>query len=480
MAKTAASATTGTVYVLRDPRDLRVCYVGATTVPLATRLNGHLSSPASDALRAWIAELKAVGLVPMIEPLREGVPVAGLAVAETAEIHARTLRREPLLNVNGKAAAGRIVAEREAEKARRRQLTHWRAVGVRIRAVAGPLPPGFDTAVVLSDETWEAIQEVAAVHAAMQEARAQPPKPLHEISDPDHYLPESARLLGEFGRAVREAEGFLLGDAYHQVGLADDWGRWEEQVRKCVEAAAGIKHFTSRYEAGRYLALVRWYLAVMPPWRRLAYRCGIPAAGPEFHAWVTDEEDVREALRIVEKREPFIGRAADAISGDDPYAPGLLDILDALTTVYSRRRLEPGAVGPVLRLFARHGCLDKKMAAALLTVDPHALDHIYGPDDATRIDHDLDLPAGTVAQVICHLGGRLKHNDGLHTLVKRVDAQLPVAALPDITDDGIHTPGVRAIVASLIMTGRIKASVSEATAYVAMVRAWWTPRPLRN
>ncbi|WP_405103000.1 hypothetical protein [Micromonospora sp. NBC_01412] len=167
MAKTAASATTGTVYVLRDPRDLRVCYVGATTVPLATRLNGHLSSPASDALRAWIAELKAVGLVPMIEPLREGVPVAGLAVAETAEIHARTLRREPLLNVNGKAAARRILAEREAEKARRRELTHWRATAARIRAVAGPLPPGFDTAVILSDETWEAIQEVAAVHAAM-------------------------------------------------------------------------------------------------------------------------------------------------------------------------------------------------------------------------------------------------------------------------------------------------------------------------
>lgn len=480
MAKTAARATTGTVYVLKDPRDLRVCYVGATTVPLATRLNGHLTSPTSDALRAWIAELKAVDLVPMIEPLRGNVPVAGLAAAETAEIHARTMRREPLLNVNGKAAALRILAEREAEKARRRELTHWRTTASRIRAVTGPMPPGFDTAIVLSDETWEAIQEVAAVHAAMEEAHAQPPKPAHEISDPDHYLPESARLLGEFGRAVSEAECLVLNDAYHQVGLADAWGRWEDEVRKCVEAAAGIKHFTSRHEAGRYLALIRWYLAVMPPWRRLAHRCGIPAAGPEFHAWVTDEEDVREALRIVEKREPFIGRAADAINGDNPYEPGLLDILDALTTVYSRRRLEPGAVGPVLRLFARHGCLDKKMAKALLAVDPYALDHIYGPDHATRTDHALNLPAGSAAQVIRHLGGLLKHNDGLRTLVKRVDAQLPVAALPDITDEGVHTPGARAIVATLIAAGRIKAPVPEATAYVTTVRAWWTPRPPRD
>ncbi|MEU1749034.1 hypothetical protein [Micromonospora arida] len=480
MAKTAAEATTGTIYVLKDPRDLHVCYVGATTAPLATRLNGHLTSPASDALRAWIAELKTVGLVPMVEPLQENVPVAGLAAAETAEIHARTMRREPLLNVNGKAAALRILAEREAEKARRRDLTHWRTTASRIRAVTGPLSPGFDTAIILSDETWEAIQEVAAVHAAMEEAQAQPPKPVHEISDPDHYLPESARLLGEFGDAVREAESLVLADAYLQVGLADAWGRWDEQVRKCVEAAAGIEHFTSRYEAGRYLALVRWYLAVMPPWRQLAYRCGIPTAGPEFHAWVSDEEDVREALRIAEKREPFIGRAADAVNGDNRYEPGLLDILDTLTSVYSRRRLEPGAVGPVLRLFARRGCLDKKMATALRIVDPHALDHIYGPDHATRIDHDLDLPAGTAAQVIRHLGGLLKHNDGLRTLVKRVDAHLPVAALPDIADDCVHTPGARAIVAALITAGRIKAPVSEATAYVTAVRAWWTPRPPRS
>lgn len=477
MVTTAVDAATGTVCVLKDPRDLRVRYVGATTVGLTTRLAGHLTSPASEAVRAWVAELKAAGLLPIIEPVRESVPVAKLSAVETAEIHARTMRGEHLLNINGTAAALKILAEREAKKARRRDLARWRATATRIRTIlGGPLAPGFDTGIVLSNETWEAIRYAADVHQALEDVDARPATPVHEIPDPDNYRSDKARLLGEFGHAVGAAQRLVITDAYHQLDLGDLWGLWDKHVRECVEAA-GNRQFSSRDEAGRYLALIRWYLTVIPPWRHLANRCGIQPVGPEFHSWVTDDLDVRAALRVAEKGEPFIGDAADAISGVHSYEPGLLDILGALAIVYSRQRLEPDAVGPVLRHFARHGHLDTRMAKALLTVDPHALDHVYGPDHATRIDQDLHLPAGTAVQVVRHFDALLKNNESLHAVVKRADAQLPVAALPDVTEDTVFTPGTRAIVAGLITAGRIKAPVAEATAYLTAVRAWWTPRP---
>ncbi|RSM64903.1 hypothetical protein DMB66_18490 [Actinoplanes sp. ATCC 53533] len=417
-------------------------------------------------------------MTPVIEPLRQNVPVGRLKAAEDAEIHDRTLRREPLLNVNGKAAALKILEERAEAKHRRRELTFWRATAARIRAVTSPLRPGFDTTVILSNETWAAVEQVAAVHEAMEAARKEPPRPRHEINDPDNYLTESARLMSVFGRVVDEAEHLVVDEAYRQVGLEDLWGIWKEKVHECVLATASTRRFANRQEAERYLALIRWYLAVIPPWRLLAHRCGIPKAGPEFHAWVTNDEDVRTALRIVERRDPFVGRAADDFVREGQFGPGLLlDVLDTLTTVYSRRAVHPGAAGQVLRLFARHGYLDDQTKKVLLTVDPEALDRIYGPDHGARIDTDLDLAPGTGAAVIRHLGTLMKNNEDLRVLVKRVNAQLPVAAIPDLDDNLAWAPGARAVVASLISAGRIKAPQPQATAYIDALRAWWTPRP---
>jgi hypothetical protein len=466
----------GTVYVLKDPRDLQVRYVGATTVSLAARLEGHLSRPSSEPLREWIADLKTAGLVPIIEPLRKRVPVASLDAVETAEIHRRTMRREPLLNIIGTAAALKILREREAAKARRRELALWWATGARIRAMTGPLAPGFDTPVGLSDETWNAVDAVATIHDAMTDADRQPPKPRHEISDPDNYVSERAELMINFGYAVDNAHRLLAEEAW-TMGFDGRWGFWNDKVRECVEAAAGNRHFADAAEAGRYLALISWYLSVIPPWRQLAYRCGIPPSGPEFHAWVTDDEDVRTALLIVEKREPFVGRAADDISrvADAGSEPGLLEILDVLTVVYSRRTPEPGPVGRVLRFFARDGQLDERMAKVLLRVDPDALDRVYGPDHATRIDSEFNLPVGTAGAVVRRLSQLMRNNEGIDRLVQRIDAELPVATLPDIKSDWGPAPTIRAMIGGLIAAGRIKAPEADATEYLARVRRRWTP-----
>lgn len=58
--------TTGSVYVLTDPRDGTIRYVGKTTKPLSERLAGHLASPTNPAMRLWISVLSAQRLVPTI------------------------------------------------------------------------------------------------------------------------------------------------------------------------------------------------------------------------------------------------------------------------------------------------------------------------------------------------------------------------------------------------------------------------------
>lgn len=55
------------IYVLTDPRNHEVRYVGRTMMPLAVRLNQHLSDKGSVRKRQWIAELKELGLKPIIE-----------------------------------------------------------------------------------------------------------------------------------------------------------------------------------------------------------------------------------------------------------------------------------------------------------------------------------------------------------------------------------------------------------------------------
>lgn len=57
-----------TIYVLRDPRDNAIRYVGATCQLLSKRLQSHLHEPAIQK-KLWIDELKLQGLRPVIQPI---------------------------------------------------------------------------------------------------------------------------------------------------------------------------------------------------------------------------------------------------------------------------------------------------------------------------------------------------------------------------------------------------------------------------
>lgn len=56
-----------TVYVLRDPRDKQVRYVGVTRQPLNKRLSEHIGDHGHSMKHRWLKELKSAGVRPIIE-----------------------------------------------------------------------------------------------------------------------------------------------------------------------------------------------------------------------------------------------------------------------------------------------------------------------------------------------------------------------------------------------------------------------------
>lgn len=60
------------IYVLRDPRTGVVRYVGKADDP-GVRLRGHLRYPDGRAKAAWVAELAAVGMAPVMQVVERAV-----------------------------------------------------------------------------------------------------------------------------------------------------------------------------------------------------------------------------------------------------------------------------------------------------------------------------------------------------------------------------------------------------------------------
>jgi hypothetical protein len=80
--KRRAVPTTARIYVLIDPRDFEVRYVGMTTRPLRVRLNAHMRDRRGDNYRIrWINALRREGLRAIIAEIEE-VPVEDWAKAE--------------------------------------------------------------------------------------------------------------------------------------------------------------------------------------------------------------------------------------------------------------------------------------------------------------------------------------------------------------------------------------------------------------
>ncbi len=90
----------GTIYLLFDPRDRRVRYVGQTKRHFSARLEEHVNDP-QDSTRGWVEELRRVRLRPEMYIFAE-VPFALLDPVELAVMNfGKHVLGWKLLNVKG-------------------------------------------------------------------------------------------------------------------------------------------------------------------------------------------------------------------------------------------------------------------------------------------------------------------------------------------------------------------------------------------
>lgn len=154
---------TGTVYGLVDPRDKQTRYIGQTVRPLPVRLSGHYGkSNKVPKVRAWVAELRAADLRPLIVPIREGVPKGDLLTAELEEITRIVAAGGALLNEQSTALGREILREREAADRAAAEMAGWRELAdAAMTTLGGPVPPGEipDTGVI-AGEAWELWSQV--------------------------------------------------------------------------------------------------------------------------------------------------------------------------------------------------------------------------------------------------------------------------------------------------------------------------------
>jgi hypothetical protein len=162
---------TGTVYVLTDPTNGLVRYVGSTLTPLRARLSGHLHAArdlgrpdATAPVAVWVRALLERGLRPTIIGLREA-PEAALRAVERAEIERHYDEGWPLLNVRDSPGASyQLHPERKLAAARAR-VRRLAGVGGDLLAAAERDAATLETQMRELD-AWRA--ELAVLDAARQ------------------------------------------------------------------------------------------------------------------------------------------------------------------------------------------------------------------------------------------------------------------------------------------------------------------------
>lgn len=448
-----AEATHGIVYGLVDPRTNQVRYVGQTKQTLDQRLKGHYGK-ASRRVRAWLEELKEAGLKPLTVPLREGVPADDLQDVETEEITriigaGGTLLNEVKIGLGRDLNHRRLAAEKTA---------CWGDLArVTLNLLGGPLPPGDLPAVEIPDSAWRYMAQV---------------------------------------RPGRDQDGIEWRRPYDDqraLHVAGRWSdlRWIGNERFCKQmdymfSVATELPWRSRSDAARAIGLIPWLMAAVEPWWHLAAVGGLELDVAAFTAWAGRDAGTREALEFllsIEDDGMFrLIRLADTRHNE--WETGTGHLLATIAASYSGGEVE----GPLrndicesLRKFADDHELTQPMADLLMTLDPQAMDHAFGPDIAADFDRDLGLDAGTSGRVLRALVENLEQSSRVGEAVRKAADRslqtLPVATLPDYGRwHGSNIPAARSISASLVNASLAEPDSVTSAEYVAKVRGLWTPQ----
>ncbi|WP_143175438.1 hypothetical protein [Cryptosporangium aurantiacum] len=259
------------VYGLFDPRTDALRYIGRTTGTLAARLAGHRGHPPSPAMRRWLDDLRAAGLVPRITPLRDNVPAEELADAELTAIAEHALAGADLLNEAGVATA--LCALREQRRAAQR-TAGWRRLAEELRSAGAGLAAPWPVDYALSPKTWDVVHTLAT-------------RPV-----------DSSRYSEEVQRTFRYSEicDWLLRDARPALPPVHHDADLHEEINTCVAGAYEALTAPTPDAVAAYISAVPWLRIVVAPWRGLAQYAGLPHEGSEFASWVTGDPSIQEQL----------------------------------------------------------------------------------------------------------------------------------------------------------------------------------------
>lgn len=461
-------AKTGTVYVLIDPRDDRVRYVGATTQMLKDRLQGHMTRAAA-RVKAWIDDLAADGLTPRIEPISEGVPESQLRDREREEITRRLIAGDRLLNEAATAQGRRHIERRSEEERIERERSAWEHVANQVRSiVGGPLAPGDVAPIPISPTVMTDYQ--ALLRARDEAARVPAATEFERAVQKTQFDRAHEQISEALWRSVQPFWGELR-------GIADR--RFDEVLEGRVYAAFK-EPWADLEDLPRYLALLPWGIMAVGPWAALAERAGMDITGAEFIDWVSDDVDVREALHVLLVRAG--GRmgplsALDNFNNLSRPSTGLIAMTAAHSTSFELPRVLNGQVVAFLESIVRDGQLTPAMGDLLQRLDRGALDRLLGPNIVAGVDAQLGLPAGASTDVLTLVLERstAQNMDSLRRIVNRAKGRFPTVETPDFRFFvGNTVPMLRSITASLVASGAIPSPADQTPAeVVAEVRTLW-------
>lgn len=464
-------ATTGTVYALIDPRNNQARYIGATTRPLRTRLQGHMTNGAP-RVKAWVDALAAAGVTPQIVAIAEGVAAEDLNQAERAEITRRLIAGEKLLNESGTAPARKHIEQQRELARQERERAAWEHAAHQVRAVVGgPPPPGDIPPLPLNEKALAAYHAIARVMDAPAEGFAA--QDYEQLNKSTRLMLMREKAGEDLWRSTRGLWGCLRGTAQQSF----------DTILSARVGSVFTDRWTNLEAARRYLALLPWGMVAVGPWAALAEHAGLDASGQDFIDWVSDDPSVYEALEVLLLESG--GRMGPLSVLDDHdyhFRPSIG--LVVMTAAHHPGFDLPEALHPFVKAFldgmVRGRQLTPAMADLLLEVDPRALDNVLGADIVSGIDAELGLPAGTSGRVLTALIER--HGQGyqfgqLDRAAARAAGAFPTVPAPDFGGwHGATTPMFQAVAAALMVAGVLPAPQGQtATTCASEARRMWWP-----
>lgn len=453
--------TTGTVYVLIDPRDDRVRYVGATTKTLKARLKGHRTRAAA-RVKAWIDELATEGLTPRIEPVNEGVPESQLRDCEREEITRRVIAGEALLNESATAQGRRRAEQQRKEERIERERAAWKHAANQVRSIlGGPLPPGDVPPIPLGARAMANYHSILRIR---QDADRE-----HAASDSRLWIAR-ADAADDLWRSVQPIWARLLSRA----------GQHFEDVLASRVGTVFTESWTDLQDASRYLALLPWGIMAVSPWAALAERAGMDAAGPDFIGWVSDDDGVREALHVLLVRPGGRMGPLSVLDDLDNLSRPSTGLVAMAAAHYPKFRLPQALnmqVVAFLERMLRNGQLTSAMGDLLCKLDPHALDRLLGPDIAADADAQLNLTPGTSRDVLAAVleKSTALDMDRLERIVSRARGAFPAVQTPGFRElSGNTVPTFQTVTVSLVASGLLSPPPGKTfTGLVGEVQALW-------